>query len=686
MTIKENFLNANISFDDAVSEEKRIEITNQINNIKDILNDKKVNLTLTKNDIENLCRWFNIDTNKNEERDFIKGLLQKVDYDTGHNYPVVFTNNLLYIDSGIVENYLKEELNEEILRELIQVLTLIKLEKIRPLKEIAQIGSLEFDTVFELSDLMKYEKEIENKIKKMSTFASLIHFLSPFENDFNVTEEGKKIFEKVIYELEKLLFNNPENENLIEFHKNKICFNEHSLNEYQEVELNEDRKRELIQALYLIFSKQKDTNDYSGILLNKEEQLLKVLQRKVTIEEINEAIGKLPEERQILTENNKEKFYTIIKVNDTSRFILFEQGIYNEDNFESLMTDKFKEEQIILYFMILCTKENKDMQCRLLNNETIYFNQFEKYFYIEDILHKSLSEYTLNDILVHIHEFKKDKIFSKENEMIIDTVISENLVQKYSFNKINKEVLFINPDRCVFNEKLMSKINEFELNQLTEIYLMTNKTLREELGQNIIIDKRVENIQKYESALRDKLKYKITEKDIQEVIESIEEKSNTLITSKNKIFQSVSIELNAKEVKEISNDIVEFSYRNQELYLYVFNESICEKLLKKELVDLSKREFAQALLLSEVKQKNILLKNPEGNEIKIHENFKEIEKYQEMIVDKISYQISEEEIDKALKIITDKLENSIKENLQYIINNVKKKCGIKVKSTFKHIL
>lgn len=686
MTIKDAFLNANINFDEAVSQEKKEEISNQINSIKDILNGKDVDLTLSKNDLDNLCKWFNIDTSQSEERDFIKELIQKVEYKSGHNYPVVFTHNLLYINPYTVEEYIKADLNEEIVRELIQLVTLIKLEKSQSLKEIAKIGTLEFDTVYDMSELMQYEKDIENKIKKTTNFASLINYLSPFENDFSFTEEGKKKFEKVVYELETLVFYDTENENLIEFNKDKICFNEHSFNEYQKVELNDDRKRELIQSLYLVVSNQEDTNEYSGSLFEKKQQLIHYLQRKVSIEEINEAIEKIPGERQILSENNKEKLFLTLKVNDTSRFMLFEQGIFNDDNFDALMTEEYKDEQIILYFIILCAKESKEIYCRFINNETIQFNQFEKYFYIEDILQKKLSEYTLNDILSHLHEFKKDKIFTKENEMIMDTIISEKLVQKYSFNTTNKEVLFINSSRCVFNEKLMSKINEFELAQLIEIYLITNKTLREELSENIVMDKRVDNSQKYEESLKDKLKYKITEKDIQEAIESIESKSNTLISSKDKIFQMVSIELNAKEVKEISNDIVDFSYRNQELYLYGFNENMCEKLLKKELVDLSKREFAQALLLSEIKQKNVILKNPEGNEIKVHENFKEVEKYHDMIIDKISYQITEEQIDKALKIITDKVENTIKETLQYTINNIKKKCGIKVKSAFKHIL
>lgn len=454
------------------------------------------------------------------------------------------------------------------------------------------------------------------------------------------------------------------------------------MSEYKKVNLDENRKRELVQALYLIISNQRDFNEYSYVLFDKKEDVINLLKRKITQEEIKNAIEKLPNERQILEEEDLKKISEILKVNDKERFILFEQGNFNEDNFDSFLKNEYKKEQIILYFMILCTKEKKDISARLINNEKIEFNQFEKYFYLEDILQKKLSEYSLNDILSHLHEFKKEKIFTKDEERVMDNVISEKLIQKYSFNTINKEILFINPSRCVFNEKLMSKISEFETDQLIQVYLMTDKTMREELGENIVMDKRVENIEKYEESLRDKLKYKITEKDIIEAIESIEEKSNTLISSKDKIFHSVSIALNAKEVQEISNDIVEFSYRNQELYLYVFNETICEKLLKKELVDLSKREFVQALLLSDIKQKNIILKNSEGNEIKIHDNFKEVEKYQEKIINKIAYQISEEQIDKAIKIITDKIENNLESNINYI----KKKCGIKVKSAFKHIL
>lgn len=671
---------------DLSEDESHSRLKNKIIDIRSNMNssDNKKNINLNSTELDLIIEYYSIGEQSKENRELIKEIINNTNYDSSMNYPVIFNHNLLIIDLKILNEYLNKENNEDVLRELTQLLVLIKLEKNNSLKEIVNIRTMPFGYTNSFIDSLKFEEQIIKKINKSMSFRNLIDYISTLENDIKVFKNEREIYEKTIEEIEKIVLFSPEKDNLIEFKDEKICFNIHSLNTISTLELSNNNKRELIQSLSLIISKnEEDTNNYSKTLFKQKEKIIALIERKVSEQDINKAIECMPEKFELDT---IDLLKNILKVKENDRFIVFENSFINLLNLDNLMTLNYKKDQIITYFMIQCFNANKEIDCRLLNNKNIKFKEFERVYYIEDLLKNKLKEYSLNDILKVIHEFKKDKIFNKENENIIDNVISENFVKNFSHNQNNKEILFINSSRCIFNEKLMSKINELPENQLTQIYLLTNDKLREELSKNIILDKWLSNIKNYETLLRDKIKYKITEKDILDALEKIEEQSNTLISSKNKIFQEASIVLNAKEVKEISNDIVEFSYRNQELYLYSFNKGICDKLLKKELIDLSKREFVQALLLSEIKDKNIIIKNSEGNEIKIHDNFIEIEKYKDTIIDKIYYQVTEEEIDKAFKIITDQFESSSKENIQYTINNIKKKCGIKVKSTFKHIL
>lgn len=688
MNIKETFLNKSIESELGQINQEEVDLMRNIDQVKKVITgDNKIAIVVHQNTIDEICKWYKIDTNLSEHRNLVKEIIEKSHYLPKHNYPVIFTNNLLYIEHKSVESFLQKDNDKEVLRELTQLLTLLKIHKVEPLQNISKIKNLPFASIIDLNEFLKYEKQIEEKIKKSLNFVELVEHLSALPPELKFNENGEKIAKKVVYELEKILINKPEEQNLIEEYKKHIFFNEYSLDCYVNLELNENRKRESIQALYLILSGQTDEhNIFSKNLTEKKDTLINYLKRQVTKPDILSALDKLPSQRGQFTKEQLEEFCSILKLEDRNKFIIFEEGIYNVGNFNNFLQDNFKQEQIVLYFMILCVKENPDFNCKLIDNKVIDFSVFEQYFYLEDILKKRLSDYSLNDILKSVHDFQKDKIFTKQNEKIMDSIISENLVNKYAFNTINQEVLFINSTRCVFNEKLISKIESLKESELLELFMMTQEKFVEDLANNIKLDKSVLNIKKYKEEIQDLLKYKITEQNILESIDSIQQKSNTLIESKNEIFKQVSILLNAKEVKEIKNDVVKSSFREDELYLYSFNEEICDKLLKKELSEVGKREFCQTLLLWEIKNKNIPLKNQQDNIVRIHDNFNVVEKYIDSIVDKIYFQVSEEEIDKSLSVITNRINSESIEAIKHSINNIKKKCGIKTKSAFKHIL
>lgn len=687
MSIREKFLNKSIELDFDQVNQKEVDLMRSIDEVKKVLTTENTSIVVTQDTINEICKWYKIDNKIEEHRNLIKEITQKSNYVSNYNYPVVFTHNLLYVETKHLESFLNKENDDDVLRELTQLLALLKIHKIEPLENIARIKGLSFDSVNDLNDFMKYEVDIKNKIKQKLKFVDLIEHLGALPNDLEFNDLGKKVYAQVVYELEELLVAKPEEQNLIESHKNQICFNEYALDCYLKLELDENRKRESIQALYLIFSGQtNEVNSFSGHLKDKKDILVNFLKRQVTREEIVDALTKLPGQRGRVNNQQFEEFSTILKVEDRNKFIIFEEGLFNAASFDNFLKESFKEEQIVLYFMMLCIKENPDFNCKLVNNKTVNFSDFEEYFYLEDILKKKLSDYSLNAILKTVHDFQKDKIFTTQNEKIMDSVISENLVNKYAFNTINKEVLFINTTRCVFNEKLMSKIELFKDSELLELCIMTNDKFVKDLGDNIKLDKSIVNIKKYAEQIKDAIKYKMTEQDISEAINQIEEKSNTLIESKNEVFKDISILLNAKEVKEINNDIVKTSYREEEVYLYSFNEDMCDKLLKKELSKVSAREFCQALLIVDIKNKNISLKNHNSNIIRIHDNFNDAEKYTDSMLEKIYFQVTDEEIDKYLSVVTSKVDNETLDSLKHIINNVKKKCGIKTKSAFKHIL
>ena len=686
MSVKEYFLKKSIELDLGQINTEEVDLMRNIDQAKKALTSNDKSITVTQDTIKEICKWYKIDSNVKEHRDLLKEIIQKSNYVPKYNYPVIFTNNLLYVESKSLENYLKKENDNDVLRELTQLLALIKIHKTERLENIATLKYLPFDSVVDLSQFFVYEKQIEQKIKQSCNFVSLIDYLAALPKDLNFNEIGQKICTQVVYELEKILIAHPEEQNLIESHKDQVFFNEYALDSYVQLELNQNRKRESIQALYLIVSGQNaEVNIFNTNLKDKKEILVNLLKRQVTEEEIIDALHKLPGQRGKLNQTQFVEFSGLLKVEDRNKFIIFEEQLFNVGNFKQFLTD-FKEEQIVLYFIILCAKENPEFNCKLIDNKTINFSAFEQYFYLEDILKNKLSEYSLNDILKSIHDFQKNKIFSPQNEKIMDSIVSENLVNKYAFNIVNKELLFINTSRAVFNEKLMNNIEACSDSELLELFIMTQDNFIKNLGANIKIDKSIDNIKKYKDNIQDTLKYKVTEKDILENIENIEQKSNTLVESKNDVFKQISILLNAKEVKEINNDIVKFSYREDELYLYSFNEEICDKLLKKELSEAGKREFCQSLLLIEVKNKNMTLKNQQGNIVKIHDNFNVAENYHDAMIEKIYFQVTEEEVDKHISIITKKLDQQCVDMLKHTINNIKKKCGIKTKSAFKHIL
>lgn len=668
-------------------------IINKLVQIKKIMNqgiDKSEYLiNLSQQELKKINTMYGINSDLLEHRDLVKEIIENVNYQSEEKYPVMFAHNLLLIDKVMIENLLEKNTDRVVLRELTQLLCLIKMQKAVSIKEIITIKDIPLDYNEQFIETMVLEKRISNKIQKSMTFIELIDnieglYLENKASEYKLLDTGKSIYAKAVQELASIVLIDPEEENLIEFKDGKICFNMHSFNMYSQIELNKDRKRELVQALKLIINEQdNEANNYSYILFQQQEKIVSLLEKRISEEDIDYAISKLPTKKREISPLKRQQIMNLLKVNEKDRFIIFENETINMSNLENLMTPEFKKEQIISYFIIMSGKDNENMECKLLNNKTINFNSFKDMFYIEDLLQRQLTQYSLSDILQTIHDFKKDKIFNQANEKIIDYIISDKFVQKFSYNNMNKEMIFINESRCVFNEKIISNIDNIKNDKLLEMYLLCEDRVVKELGENITIDNRVSNLQKYKIMIEDKLKYQVNEKDIMNALENIEKKSNTLIQSKKEVFQTMSITLNAKEVYEISNDIVQLSLHEGLIAICSFNEVICDKLLKKELTETSKREFCQALLLYEVKNKNTEIKNPKEYKVKIHDNFEKIDEYKDKIREKLMNNIVEEEINQSVGYLVSQLHEESQRNIQTSITVLKKKLGIKGQSIFK---
>lgn len=688
MSIRNKFLNHSLEYKKNTTQEIRAVLDEKFLKLKMKIN-KELNedVTLNMSELDFFCNSCDINYEEVEGRNLIKEIMQNVMFDTEDNYCVGVKYNLLYIDMNVVNDFLIKKNTKHILQELSQLLCIVKLQKEMPLNEIFIIGSIPIEYVDNKQDIALLEKKIINKIEKTMNFDTFVEFFGEFEKFLVLKKESQFIYEKVLHEMESILLENPENNTIIEFDMNsKFCFNLYTFNIFLDLPLTNEIKSELLQALFIICNADENLmSNYSRLIFLQKQKIINLLKHQVSREDVIESIDYLPQILEIKN-FNEEYIMNLLRVDSKNKFLIFEDGYVNIFNLDKLMTLELKEEQIVLYFIIQCMKENAEMQCTLLNRDNIKFSSFDSCCYLENLLKKLIELYSLNDILEVIYQFKQDKIFNNFDELCIKNVISNHIIPLFSFNFSNQEITFVNREYCLFNENLISEIKNLENSKLLELYLLNNDVLKNELNQKITIDKSIEKIKNYESSIKDKLKYQITESDIIDSIREIERKSNTLIKSQDNIFYEMSIALNAKEVLEIPNDVVEFFYHEESINLITFNEKNCFKLMHKELTDISKREFLQGILIYELSKVNILLMNEKETEIKIHENMNGIKNEISSMYKKLFNRVKEEEIDYYFSMITEQLNHSSKENTKIIIKIIKNKLGIKTTEIFKSML
>jgi len=676
-SIHQNFMEAKESFEISLESAERQALLEKTSSLRQsFLGSGRV--SLEQKELNQILSIYGVRAHKPEGRDFIKSIFNHAHIELNKTYPVAFEYNLLIINAPMIQEMLAKSLEDKDYRELAQALGLIKLHKQKPLEEIAFINSLPFDYTESFLSVIELEEKIEQRIEKVYKFDAFLSHLSPYENDFKIKKEYLPIYGDVFFQLEKSLLKNPLSDNLIEFNKDKICFNHYSLTRY--MESGQYNTREMIQALVLgLCCSRADVSDYSHSLFEQKDILIEALKRKVSPDEIKSAVSLLADKYSDLDFSGVEQ---LLQCEYKDKFLLFNHGEINKSNIDKLFEST--SEQAVLYFMIQCFKEDPSMSCKLRSNQDIYFQNFTEAFYLEALLKKELSKQPLNDILTCIHEFKKDKIFDGPQEAIIDKVLAEHFVSRFSHNTNNKEILFINDAQCVFNEKLISKVQDLALEDLVELYLFTNSQLIEELSQNISMDKNIGLIAGHELKISDKIKYVTTERDILNALDKLEKKSNTLIGSRDSILTDLSIRLNAKESEGVFNDVVYFVKKDNELKMCSYSSEVCDKLMQKDLSDVSKREFIQAILLHEAISRDIALINLQKNVVKIHDNFNNFPAEEARA--KLHSKITEEEANTYMHYVTSYLAPESLEQLQAAFNSSKRMVGLEVVNSFKHLL
>jgi hypothetical protein len=601
---------------------------------------------------------------------------------------VSFFHNILIIHLPNIEKYIqnfsntKQDKEKKIFaRELLQLLFLIKMHNQKNLDSIT-LNSEKLPLLYtdDFLSALTYEKKIENTLVEKLNFSEIISFINISSIVGELTEERTKICQTVLNDICKKTLISIENQNLIEKNGSFLFFNEASFEYYKLKSFQKHHKRELLQSLSLILENQINSFSFTGeVLLSKKDEIIQLLINKISQQEIQLAIDSLPEPYKDISE---EKTIEILNAYPDNHYFDFESSkTYSQNLNNILLKDTFFKDNVLLYFIIQCYHLKKDFSCSLLDKKNITFSSFSSLFYLEKPIEDYLKNYSINKIFNVLHEFKKDKIFSKENELIVHKIFEEILFDKFAKNIANQELILLNHQQCFFNENLVSQIQNLSDSDLLELFLISQNSTHQCLSKNIYINPNILNLQKYQPQLIEKLKYHISEKDILVALENIEKKSNTILQEKEKIFLNTSIQLNAVENLEdhSKNEAISIKgFRSNETQKIIINfqKDTCLKFLYKDLSNISKRELLQSLLIYDIYSKNI-----QESSIILHENIQEIEPLKPLIEKKLYQNISEEEIENYANHILSKFSN----NLSPILNRIKHKLGFQ-KNLYQHLL
>lgn len=646
-------------------------------------------IILTKKNMEELLSISQkISDSKFEIQQYLKNIFNQTTIEETTEI-VSFFHNILIIHLPNIEKYIQNFSNTQqdkekkiFARELLQLLFLIKMHNQKNLDSIT-LNSEKLPLLYtdDFLSALTYEKKIEDTLVEKLNFSEIISFINISCIVGELTEEGTKICQAVLRDICKKTLLSIDNQNLIEKNGSFLFFNDASFEYYQLQSFQKHHKRELLQSLVLIVEDQINSFSFTGeVLLSKKDEIIQLLINKISQQEIQLAIESLPEPYQNIS---KEKTIEILNAYPDNHYFDFESSkTYSQNLNNILLKDTFFKDNVLLYFIIQCYHLKPDFSCSLLNKKNIAFSSFSSLFYLENPIQDYLKNYPINKILTILHEFKKDKIFSKENEMIVHQIFEEILFDKFSQNTANKELIFLNHQQCFFNENLISQIQDLSDSDLLELFLISHNITHQCLSKNIYINPNVLNISKYQSKMIEKLKYHISEKDILVALENIEKKSNTIIQEKEKIFLDTSIQLNAIENLEDHSKNEAISMKNFKTnndthkIIITFQKDTCFKFLSKDLSNISKRELLQSLLIYDIYSKNI-----QDSSVIFHENLQEIKSLKPFIEKKLYQNISEEEIENSANYVLSKFSN----DLSHLLNRIKNKLGLQ-KNIYQHLL
>lgn len=616
-----------------------------------------------------------------------------------NNYAIKILFGEIMIDESNLNNLIRGKLTNESAYELTQAWLMFQINRHIGLDNAFLTTDVETTKAKEFFQKgLNYEVVLKERLSKHINYTHFWEALNVLNKDVGLTKPAqKRLLELFTNEL------HGKSDTLFICKDNVFYFNSTNVDNVLQQNFTKERKIELVR-LYLfsqLFDKIKHPDFFSESMFGVSEYTSKVKQKlfaqvskhfisgvfddikpyfsKVNLTSIIQELGCNASDTMLLKEKNN---------------LIFNLEYANKKLNQDTLSDEDKYQFSLLYILSQLLK-SKDCKIKVYNKDEqmheslLLVNlQNDNGFKDEQYL-KSIKGLNNNKLLNYIHSFFKDIVLDDVSQQYLHNnlllkILKNNVLQT---GKNKDKSLIISKSLILFNE---DNIESQQYDVLLKTYVYT-KVFRDNKELQSIQDNSVDNIDKHMDFIVNKLKNKISEKDIYLKIKEIENELEIEPKETYKQFHEISVNLDAKhDLTFMKNDMLLFKHEKKTAISTAFlRTDILDKLLNKTIDSYNVKELVKVCLFSKLNEvKEGVLRNKSNHLIILHENFELLKDKIPQIIEKINGKVLEEEINAAIKEINDNMpfdgeEDYVKRN---VVHDIKKQVGIKVKSPFKHLL
>lgn len=633
-----------------------------------------------------------------QRKDLLRHVVSKLNVNTNNkNEAIVFQYGEIYINETNLNTLIRGKTSADVLKELMQVWIIFQINRYTGLdnsflnKHIETTKAKEF-----FKNALSYEVILKERLLNNTSYEIFWDAFNILNKEIGLTKETQKQLLSIYGNELK-----GKTDQLFTLRENVFYFNVNNMNWILKESFNKERKKELtkLYIVHKLFEKIKNPDYFSESMFFLKEYAQET-QNKLFAQVSKNFINAVFEEvKGYFNKPNLASVYyelgchaadtMILKDKNT---IIFNSEMLSKKIHQEMSSEEEKNQYALLYIFSKLLK-NSNLSMRHWNKEEGVYENIEfikpDITIKEDVLLKSLTGLNSKKLLNTIHNFFKGIELDTHsqsllhNELILN-VLKSNVLQT---GKNKEKVLILTNNIALFNQ---DKIEYNNYDTLLKIYVY-EKIFKQQKDLSWLQDESINKIDEVIPEIIEQLKNKISEKDIYLKIKEIEKDLELEPRENYKEFNSLSIELDAKnDLSFMKNDMLLFKHEKKTSLSTAFIRlEVVEKLMQKTIDSYNVKELVKLCLFSKLSQvKEGVLRNKSNHLIVLNENCAELTQMIPAIIKKIDGKVLDQEVNTAITELNEHLpfdanEDYLKRN---VINEVKREVGIKVKAPFKHLL